>query len=118
MYLSRLGWKAPAALRLVEILVPTDQVDDVREVLEEAQLGGPWHTSFGDGQGSLAYGAGMLLATNLICVNLVGVVTFLLQGARPLSWWETDRAKRSTCIARAIWITLLAALAGLMVIAW
>ena len=33
------------ALRLVEILVPTDQADDVREVMEEAQLAGPWHIS-------------------------------------------------------------------------
>ena len=38
------------ALRLVEILVPTDRADDVREVMEEAQLGGPWHTSVNEGR--------------------------------------------------------------------
>ena len=38
------------ALRLVEILVPTDQADDVLEVLQESQLGGPWHTSIDEGR--------------------------------------------------------------------
>ena len=74
--------------------------------------------TLGAGEGSLAYGAGMLLATNLICVNLAGVVTFVLQGVRPLTWWEADRAKRSTRVALAIWVTLLAALVVLIVLAW
>ena len=73
--------------------------------------------TLGAGHGSLAYGAGMLLATNLICVNLAGVVTFVVQGVRPLTWWEADRAKRSTRVALAIWVLLLAALVVLIVLA-
>jgi uncharacterized hydrophobic protein (TIGR00341 family) len=70
----------------------------------------------GSARWELAYGAGMLLATNVICVNLAGVVTFLLQGVRPLTWWETDRARRSSRIALSIWVTLLVGLAVLIVI--
>ena len=70
----------------------------------------------GSARWELAYGAGMLLATNVICVNLAGVVTFLLQGVRPLTWWETDRARRSSRIALSIWVTLLIGLAVLIVI--
>lgn len=70
----------------------------------------------GSARWELAYGAGMLLATNVICVNLAGVVTFLLQGVRPLTWWETGRARRSSRIALSIWLTLLIGLAVLIVI--
>ena len=70
----------------------------------------------GSARWELAYGAGMLLATNVICVNLAGVVTFLWQGVRPLTWWETDRARRSSRIALSIWLTLLFGLAVLIFI--
>jgi hypothetical protein len=36
---------------------------------------------------------------NLICVNLAGVTTFLVQGIHPASWWEKDRAVKATRIA-------------------
>jgi hypothetical protein len=49
-------------------------------------------------------------------VHLAGVVTLLVQGVRPTTWWETDRAKRATRIAVALWITLLLALAGAILI--
>ncbi len=70
----------------------------------------------GSARWEFAYGAGMLLATNVICVNLAGVVTFLVQGVLPLTWWETDRARRSSRIALTIWLTLLIGLAVLIVI--
>ena len=71
----------------------------------------------GSGHWNLAGGATLLLLTNVICVNLAGVVTFLWQGVRPRTWWEADRAKRSARIALTIWIGLLIVLAGLIVIA-
>ncbi len=71
----------------------------------------------GSGEWALASGAALLLATNVICVNLAGVVTFLFQGVRPLTWWESDRAKKSSRIAVSIWLILLAILIAVIVIA-
>ncbi|MHC5025029.1 MAG: TIGR00341 family protein, partial [Planctomycetota bacterium] len=70
----------------------------------------------GSGQWSLAVGPAVLLVTNVICVNLAGVVTFLLQGIRPLSWWEADRARRATRLALIIWIVLLAILSAVILL--
>jgi uncharacterized hydrophobic protein (TIGR00341 family) len=65
---------------------------------------------FGSGQFALSMGAFMLFAANLICVNLAGVVTFILQGVRPRTWWEAERAKKATVRAAVIWSGLLLAL--------
>jgi uncharacterized hydrophobic protein (TIGR00341 family) len=54
-----------------------------------------------------AFGAMLLLFTNIICINLAGVVTFLFQGIRPITWWEADRAKKATRIAIVLWFLLL-----------
>lgn len=59
------------------------------------------------GHTQLAFGAGLLTAANVICVNLAGVLTFLLQGLRPRTWWETKKAERSIRLAMAIWSFLL-----------
>jgi len=56
---------------------------------------------------NLALGSFMLLGVNLICVNLSGVLTFLLQQVRPNTWWEADKARRATRVAIVIWTTLL-----------
>jgi len=61
-----------------------------------------------------ALGATCLLLTNIICVNLAGVATFLVQGVRPRGWWEEHQAKRSTRLALLVWLTLLGALAILI----
>ncbi|MFZ0846303.1 MAG: TIGR00341 family protein [Pseudolabrys sp.] len=66
----------------------------------------------GGGHPDLALGALSLFLVNLICVNLAGVATFLVQGIHPKSWWEKDRAAKATRIAAALWIILLAALGG------
>lgn len=61
----------------------------------------------GSGFHELALGALLLLSVNIICVNLAGVATFLFQGVRPRTWWEENRAKKSTRIAIFIWTLLL-----------
>lgn len=68
----------------------------------------------GSGYFELAIGATILTLTNLICINLAGVVTFLLQGVRPRSWWEAKKAKKATRIAIAIWFVLLVIFAVLI----
>jgi uncharacterized hydrophobic protein (TIGR00341 family) len=70
----------------------------------------------GDGQMALATGALSLFLMNLICVNLAGVTTFLVQGIHPATWWEKDRAAKATRIAIGLWVALLAALVGLILL--
>ena len=70
----------------------------------------------GGGHPALAMGALSLFLMNLICVNLAGVTTFLVQGIRPATWWEKDRAAKATRIAIALWGSLLAALIGLILL--
>jgi uncharacterized hydrophobic protein (TIGR00341 family) len=70
----------------------------------------------GSGYWDPATGALMLFFVNLICVNLSGVVTFLIQGIRPLTWWEAARAKKSTRNAILSWTLLLLILAALIII--
>ena len=63
---------------------------------------------------ALAMGALSLFLMNLICVNLAGMTTFLVQGIHPATWWEKDRAAKSTRIAIGLWVALLAALVGMI----
>lgn len=64
----------------------------------------------GSGYPAAAGGAALLTLVNVICVNLAGVVTFLLQGVQPNSWWEAKRARRATRWALVLWGALLAIL--------
>ena len=70
----------------------------------------------GAGEAALALGALMLTAANVICVNLAGVATFLVQGVEPRTWWEAEKAKRATRRATALWAFLLALLALILVL--
>jgi uncharacterized hydrophobic protein (TIGR00341 family) len=58
-----------------------------------------------------AGGAFLLLMTNVICVNLAAVLTFLVRGVGPRTWWEADKAKRATRKAVLLWGALLVVLA-------
>lgn len=68
----------------------------------------------GIGQFGMALGAFLLLATNIICVNLAGVATFLVQGVQPRAWWDQNRARRMVIRAVTIWLLLLLCLMGLI----
>ncbi len=70
----------------------------------------------GGGHPVLAIGALSLFLVNLICVNLAGVTTFLVQGIHPTTWWEKDRAAKATRIAIGLWAVLLAALVGMVLL--
>ncbi|TVQ16483.1 MAG: TIGR00341 family protein, partial [Balneolaceae bacterium] len=47
----------------------------------------------GNGQYELAFYAFILVLTNVICVNLAAIATFILQGIRPRTWYESAKAK-------------------------
>ena len=64
----------------------------------------------GSGDYNLAAGAFLLFLTNIICINLAGVTTFLFQGVSPRTWWEAKKAKKATRKTLAIWIITLALL--------
>ncbi|MDX1611574.1 MAG: TIGR00341 family protein, partial [Candidatus Thermoplasmatota archaeon] len=68
----------------------------------------------GAGHLALASQAGLLALTNLICINLAGVVTFAVQGIQPRSYYEAGRARIATVWAIVLWVALLAALIGLI----
>ena len=70
----------------------------------------------GSGHSALAMGALSLFLMNLICVNLAAVTTFLVQGIRPATWWEKDRAAKATRIAIGLWVVLMAALGGMILL--
>ncbi|MFW5994418.1 MAG: TIGR00341 family protein [Halanaerobiaceae bacterium] len=61
----------------------------------------------GAGEFILAGGALMLFISNIICINLAGVLTFIYQGVRPLNLWEEKKAKTSRKYSLFIWIFLL-----------
>jgi uncharacterized hydrophobic protein (TIGR00341 family) len=71
---------------------------------------------FGDLQWELSFFAFLLLMTNVICVNLAAVATFILQGIRPRTWYESKKAKRVNKIALFLWIILLMILAFIIYI--
>jgi uncharacterized hydrophobic protein (TIGR00341 family) len=69
---------------------------------------------FGSGYVVQGFGALQLALANVICVNLAGIVTFLIQGIRPATWWESSRAKKAVKKSLFIWISLLMLLALLL----
>ena len=61
----------------------------------------------GSGHLTLAVRAFILFVTNVACVNLAGVITFLAQNVRPRTWWETERAKRASRLALGAWLVMI-----------
>lgn len=68
----------------------------------------------GSGLYDQAAGAALLLAIYLVCINLSGVATFLVQGVRPRFGWAAGAARKSTVTALVLWTLLLVALAVLV----
>ena len=68
----------------------------------------------GSGQQGLALGAGLLLAVNVVCVNLSAKLMFLLKGVKPRTWLEKRKARQSVSIYILIWIVTLGILLVVM----
>lgn len=64
----------------------------------------------GLGDLNLAFSAGLLLAINIVCVNLAIKVVFFIKGVRPHTWWEKKKANRAMAIYVLVWIATLAVL--------
>ncbi len=53
------------------------------------------------------FNALLLFLTNLVALNLAGVVTFWSQGVRPKNWWEEKKASHYRRWASVVWFILL-----------
>ena len=63
-----------------------------------------------------AFFAFLLFMTNIICINLSGIITFLVRGISPRSWWEADRAKKYTRKALFTWTVTLCLLTAVILL--
>lgn len=63
-------------------------------------LGGAYYTD--------ALNSFVIFATNIICLNIAGIITFYLAGIQPGKWWEKENAKKKTRNAFLIWSLALA----------
>lgn len=70
----------------------------------------------GLGDVNLAFGAGLLLAINVVCVNLAIKVVFFVRGLRPRTWWEKKKAKRAMVNYILVWLVTLILLVSIIYI--
>lgn len=59
---------------------------------------------------NLALGAGLLLAINLVCVNLACKLVFLIKDIRPRTWVEKEKARRAMAVYILGWVVTLVVL--------
>lgn len=64
----------------------------------------------GSGRFDLASGAGLLLATNIVCVNLAAKLVFLFKSVKPRTWLEQKKARQSMTAYIVLWLVSLAIL--------
>ena len=64
----------------------------------------------GSGNYQHALGAALLLAVNIVCVNLASNITFLLKGIKPRTWYEKKKAKQSLTIFVLFWLIVFVVL--------
>jgi uncharacterized hydrophobic protein (TIGR00341 family) len=64
----------------------------------------------GSGQFNLALGAALLLAVNVVCINLAAKLMFLFKGVKPRTWLEKRKARQSFTLYILIWIVTLGVL--------
>lgn len=72
--------------------------------------------TLGNSQWDLAYGAGLLLVANIVCVNLSALLVFRLKGIRPRTWYEEKKAKTAARLNTMIWLTMLVLIAILILL--
>lgn len=63
-----------------------------------------------------SFRAFLLFLVNLVCINLAGVLTFVIQGVNPRTWWEKKKAKKTVWRAIILWIMLLLALILMIIV--
>ena len=64
----------------------------------------------GSGNYQHALGAALLLAVNIVCVNLASNITFIFKGIKPRTWYEKKKAKQSLIVFVLFWLIVLVVL--------
>ena len=61
------------------------------------------------GQGNYGYALNsfLIFGTNIVCLNIAGIVTFYLAGIKPSWWWEEKKAKKKIRAALILWTCAL-----------
>lgn len=67
----------------------------------------------GAGEWALASRAALLLAINVVAVNLSALLVYFFKGVRPRTWLERRSAKRSVYVNAGVWLVMIAALTAL-----
>jgi uncharacterized hydrophobic protein (TIGR00341 family) len=70
----------------------------------------------GNGMIDKGLSALLLFFINIVAINLAGVLTFLVEGLRPSTYWEEKNAKKYRIISLIIWIFLLSLMSYLLYI--
>jgi uncharacterized hydrophobic protein (TIGR00341 family) len=68
----------------------------------------------GSSQYTLAVGAGLLLAVNIVCVNLAAKMVLLIRGVKPRTWAELKKARQSMSAYIIFWIVSLVVLIAII----
>ena len=68
----------------------------------------------GAGRTEPATGAALLLALNIVCVNLSAKLAFVAKGVRPRTWLEKNKARQSVRVAVIFWVVVLVLLISFM----
>lgn len=69
----------------------------------------------GSGLFTTMTGALLLFIVNLVCINLAGIITFLLQRISPRTRWQSFKAQFFTGLAVFIWFILLLFAIGIII---
>ena len=70
----------------------------------------------GNGRFDLATGAALLLATNIVCVNLAAKLVFLFKSVKPRTWLEQQKARQSMTAYIVLWLVTLSILIAVITI--
>lgn len=70
----------------------------------------------GSGRFELATGAALLLATNIVCVNLAAKLVFLFKSVKPRTWLEQKKARQSMSAYIVLWLITLSILIAVIYI--
>ncbi len=65
---------------------------------------------FGSGYILYSMGSMLLFLANFASLNLAGVLTFTVQGVKPMNWWEAKKAKQYRRKSIFMWLILLSLL--------
>jgi uncharacterized membrane protein len=70
----------------------------------------------GAGQWMQSMHAWLVFLANTICVNLAGILTFMVAGITPKYWWEEKKAKKYSRKAMMVWTILLLVMVTVVVL--